>query len=151
AANTPGSPAVAHSLMPQGVLAVRLDDRERAARCYAEFAAFRGLYCFYSIDQVLGTMAIYLGDLAPAPTRAVVGADGLHSMVARAVQAPTYNEHPSLECAYFSYFSGVPVTDVEWCPRPGCMAIAFPTNDGRTMVAAARTNDQFHAYRSDIE
>jgi flavin-dependent dehydrogenase len=113
----------------------------------------------FSVQELLfenGTVVGIRGRDAAGATvtehaRVVIGADGLHSIVARAVQAPTYNDHPSLGCAYFSYFSGVPVTDVEWYPRPGFMAIAFPTNDGRTMVAAVRTNDQFHAYRSDIE
>src|SRR5436190_5037335 len=37
----------------------------------------------------------------------VVGADGRHSRLARAVQAATYNDTPALACYYFSYWSGV--------------------------------------------
>ena len=39
----------------------------------------------------------------------VIGADGKHSLLARAVQAPEYNAVPSLSCFYYTYWSGVPV------------------------------------------
>src|SRR5262249_45443341 len=35
----------------------------------------------------------------------VVGADGMHSLVARSVQAPTYEARPGLTCNYYSYWS----------------------------------------------
>lgn len=42
--------------------------------------------------------------------RLVIGADGLHSLVARAVVAPTAHIRPALTCAYYSYWSGIPLT-----------------------------------------
>jgi 2-polyprenyl-6-methoxyphenol hydroxylase-like FAD-dependent oxidoreductase len=38
----------------------------------------------------------------------VIGADGLYSLVAQAVQAPTYYVKPPLTCSYFTYYSDLP-------------------------------------------
>jgi len=83
--------------------------------------------------------------------RIVIGADGLNSIVAKAVQAPTYHEVPALTCAYYSYWSGLPCAGAELYPRDGRFIIAFPTNDDLTCVAAQWTHKEFHAYRADIE
>ncbi len=40
--------------------------------------------------------------------RVVIGADGLHSLVARAVRPEQYNEKPKLLAAYYTYWSGLP-------------------------------------------
>lgn len=91
------------------------------------------------------------GGAVTEQARIVIGADGMHSVVARAVQAPTYHEQPSYTAGYYSYFSGVRVDDVEWYPRAGQMAIAFPTNNGLACIAAVTSNARFAAYRADIE
>ena len=65
----------------------------------------------------------------------VIGADGLHSIVAKAVQAPRYNERPALTYSYYSYFSDVPMDGIEIWIRPSRAHINFPTNDGLTCVA----------------
>ena len=85
--------------------------------------------------------------------RIVIGADGMHSLVARQVQAPEYNVVPPLACFYLSYWSGVPAQDLEWYPREsaGHLAALFPTNDGMICLTVARRNDAFAQYRSDIE
>ena len=41
--------------------------------------------------------------------RVVVGADGLHSLVARAVRPDQYHDKPRLQCSYYTYFSGLPM------------------------------------------
>ena len=41
--------------------------------------------------------------------RVVVGADGRHSLMARAVQPEQYREKPPLLAAYYSYWSGLPM------------------------------------------
>ena len=43
--------------------------------------------------------------------RVVVGADGRRSLVARAVAASAYRARPALTCAYYSYWSDVPVEE----------------------------------------
>ena len=45
--------------------------------------------------------------------RLVIGADGLHSLVARAVDAHTYDAEPPIECLYYAYWSGLPTEGVE--------------------------------------
>ena len=83
--------------------------------------------------------------------RIVIGADGRNSLVARSVEAPTYNEHPSLTCAYYSYWSGVEIEAAELYARPGHMVIAAPTNDGQMFTIVYWPNREFHRVRADIE
>ena len=40
--------------------------------------------------------------------RVVIGADGKHSLVAKAVQPERYNEVPALTPSYYAYWSGLP-------------------------------------------
>ncbi|HXF64695.1 MAG TPA: NAD(P)/FAD-dependent oxidoreductase [Caldilineaceae bacterium] len=83
--------------------------------------------------------------------RIVIGADGLRSLVARSVQAPTYHARPALACAFYTYWSDVPLQGAELYPRPGRMVIAGPTNDGQTIVIAYWPKAMFHQVRADIE
>lgn len=103
-------------------------------------------------DRVVGIRGHGRGrSLVAERARIVIGADGLHSLVARAVGAPTYNQWPSLTCAYYSYWSGVPVDGAELHPRPGRMILAGQTNDGQTMAIVYWPSAAFHEVRSDIE
>jgi 2-polyprenyl-6-methoxyphenol hydroxylase-like FAD-dependent oxidoreductase len=81
----------------------------------------------------------------------VIGADGMRSLVAREVSAPSYREHPSYTSYYFAYWSGVPLEHVELYVRPNRIIIAFPTNDGDTCILVGWTNAEFHEYRANIE
>jgi flavin-dependent dehydrogenase len=82
----------------------------------------------------------------------VIGADGAHSLVAKAVSAPRYDERPALTFAYNSYFSGVPMAGTEVWIRPGeRIYINFPTNNDLTCVAMQAPIAGFHAFRADIE
>jgi 2-polyprenyl-6-methoxyphenol hydroxylase-like FAD-dependent oxidoreductase len=83
--------------------------------------------------------------------RMVIGADGLHSFVARSVEAQVYNLTPALTCAYYTYWSDLPVEGAELYPRPERMLIAAPTNDGLTLTIAYWPLAEFHAVRADIE
>ncbi len=83
--------------------------------------------------------------------RIVIGADGLHSPVARSVQAPVYNLTPALTCAYYTYWSDVPIQGGELYPRPDRMIVAAPTNDGQTLAIVFWPQADFHAVRADIE
>ena len=83
--------------------------------------------------------------------RVVIGADGMRSLLARTVEAPTYNDRPSLTCAYFSYFSGLALRGVEFYPRPGATIITFPTNDGLAVVLVEWPNHEFPRVRADLE
>lgn len=81
----------------------------------------------------------------------VIGADGLHSLVARRLGAPTYDEHPTLTCAYYSYWSGVELDHAELYPRPGRAIIAAPTNDGQIFTIVYWPASELRRVRSDVE
>ncbi len=59
-------------------------------------------------DTVAGIRAGGNGSLITEEARVVIGADGLHSTVARGVNAAEYNTIPSLTFGYYAYWSGVP-------------------------------------------
>jgi flavin-dependent dehydrogenase len=83
--------------------------------------------------------------------RIVIGADGMHSRVAKAVKAEVYNERPSLSCAYYAYWDGVAIAGAEIYPRPGRAMIAFPTNDKLTCVLVQCAAADGAQFRRDIE
>jgi 2-polyprenyl-6-methoxyphenol hydroxylase-like FAD-dependent oxidoreductase len=103
-------------------------------------------------DRVTGIRGHAVGGaMVTEESQIVIGADGLRSLVARSVQAPTYNAHPALTCAYYTYWSDVPVEDVELYARPNHMLIAAPTNDGQTLTISYWPIADFHQVRDDIE
>ena len=81
----------------------------------------------------------------------VVGADGMTSGIADAVGAAMSPSHPSLTCGFYAYWSGVPTDGVEFYVRAGRDILVFPTHDGLTCVWVGRANEQWPAYRADIE
>jgi 2-polyprenyl-6-methoxyphenol hydroxylase-like FAD-dependent oxidoreductase len=84
--------------------------------------------------------------------KVVIGADGVHSFVAKSVAAPEYNTIPPLVTFYYSYFSGIDAEDLEqYVGSPNEGAAYFPTNDGLTLIAAAWQSHRFPEIRQDIE
>jgi flavin-dependent dehydrogenase len=83
--------------------------------------------------------------------RWVVGAEGHHSLVARAVGAPKYRERAALTGGYYSYWSDVGLAGAEVHVSDRGGVLAFPTNDGLVCVAAGRPRAEFHAYRASID
>jgi flavin-dependent dehydrogenase len=82
----------------------------------------------------------------------VVGADGLHSCVARAVRAQRYHEKPHLLCGYYAYWSGLPMDGwFETYDRPHRGFAAWPTNDDLTLVIGGWPHREFAANRRDLE
>jgi 2-polyprenyl-6-methoxyphenol hydroxylase-like FAD-dependent oxidoreductase len=81
----------------------------------------------------------------------VIGADGLRSFVARSVQAPSYNARPALTCAYYSYWSDLPLAGAELYPRPNQMIAVGPTNDNLSSITIIWPSAAFHKVRADIE
>lgn len=91
------------------------------------------------------------GTTVTEQARIVIGADGIHSLVAQQVGAATYNTKPALQCAYYSYWSGVPLDGVEFYPREHRGIGILPTHDGLATIIVGWPHEEFHTYRSDIE
>lgn len=83
--------------------------------------------------------------------RVVVGADGRHSLVARAVRASRYHEQPTIAVGYYAYWSGLPAHGFEAYIRPPRAFGVAPTNDDLTMVVVNWPRAEFAANRGDIE
>ena len=92
------------------------------------------------------------GKPATERARIVIGADGLHSTVARAVDAAKYHEKPPLLAAYYTYWSGLPMEGrFETYLRPDRGIAAWPTHDGLTLLIAGWPYAEFDANKTDIE
>ncbi|HSB24670.1 MAG TPA: NAD(P)/FAD-dependent oxidoreductase [Burkholderiaceae bacterium] len=84
--------------------------------------------------------------------RIVVGADGRHSFVARAVRADAYRERTPLLAAYYSYWSGLPMNGrFETRIRPERGFAAAPTHDGLTMLVGGWPHRELDAHKGDAE
>ncbi len=91
------------------------------------------------------------GELVTEKATMVIGADGMRSLLAREVQAPTYHTRPALNCAYYAYWSGIPLQGGEIYNREHCTIFAFPTNDNLTCLVIEWSLDQFLAIRTDVK
>jgi 2-polyprenyl-6-methoxyphenol hydroxylase-like FAD-dependent oxidoreductase len=81
----------------------------------------------------------------------VVGADGLHSTVARLVSAPVYRDRGVLAASYYTYWSGVPTDGVEVYVRDRRSWGMLPTHDGLTVLPLSWPRAEFEANRRDVE
>jgi len=92
------------------------------------------------------------GQTVTEHARVVVGADGLYSLVARAVAPEQYNEKPQLEAGYYTYWSGLPMNGrFEAFDRDDRAWAAWPTNDDLTLVIVGWPFAQFEANKADVE
>jgi flavin-dependent dehydrogenase len=83
--------------------------------------------------------------------RVVIGADGVHSLVAKAVGAEEYDSTPLLSTTFYSYYSGFDALDLEEYIRDGVAAGCFPTNDGLTLIVVVWPTHRFQEIRADVE
>jgi flavin-dependent dehydrogenase len=84
--------------------------------------------------------------------RLTIGADGLHSIVARQVKPEEYDTIPSLTFAYYTYWSGVSDPDMHiYFFEDAQGVLIFPTHDGRHCIGVGGKVDGFEAFRKDIE
>ncbi len=83
--------------------------------------------------------------------RAVVGADGRHSLIAAEAGAEMYGYEPPLTFVYYSYWSGVPTLSPSYHMRQGRLILRWPTNNGLTCVYVGGHQSEFAEFRRDIE
>jgi flavin-dependent dehydrogenase len=83
--------------------------------------------------------------------RVVIGADGRASRVARVVRPHEYNAKPPLQCGYYTFWSGLPVSGFEVFVRERRGFAAIPTHDGLTLVVAGWPIDELKTNRRDVE
>jgi len=82
--------------------------------------------------------------------RVVVGADGLHSLVAKSVAAPQYRDKPPLEAGYYTYWSGLEMAGrFEAYDRGNRAWAAWPTHDDLTVVVLSWPIAEFDANKKD--
>jgi flavin-dependent dehydrogenase len=83
--------------------------------------------------------------------RVVIGADGRHSLVAKAVRPEQYNEKPPLESGYYTYWSNLPAEGFEVYIRPHRGWGVVPTHDDLTLVIIGWPYAEFDSNRKDVE
>ncbi|HET7483011.1 MAG TPA: NAD(P)/FAD-dependent oxidoreductase [Actinomycetota bacterium] len=86
-------------------------------------------------DRVVGVRGHDSTGTFEERARFVIGADGRHSVVARAVQPPAERLEPIEGGGFYSYWSGVDCSGAELFTHSEGFTVAFPTNDGLTTVA----------------
>jgi flavin-dependent dehydrogenase len=91
------------------------------------------------------------GSTTTESARVVIGADGLHSVVARTAPADEYNVRPAFAFLYYSYWSGVDLAGLEYHVRDGFGGGALPTNDGLAYIIVAARIDGFSRFKADVE
>ncbi len=103
-------------------------------------------------DRVVGVRGRERGG-RPVDERArlVIGADGKHSLVAKAVGAVASHEQAPLAVAYYTYWDGVPTDGGELHSGPHRAVGVWPTNDGLVMTFVAAPIAEFGAFRANPE
>ncbi len=85
-----------------------------------------------------------------ARTKAVVGADGVHSFVAKQVDVQTEHTEPVNRAMYYAYFRGVEWNEgpaAEFHYRGNYLAYVMPCDDGLTLLAASVPIEDFAAFK----
>ncbi|HEY7400361.1 MAG TPA: NAD(P)/FAD-dependent oxidoreductase [Actinomycetota bacterium] len=81
----------------------------------------------------------------------VVGADGKHSLVARAFEASITREAASTSMASYTYFEDLPLAGGEIYSRDRRSAGLWPTNDGLALSFISWPVEEFEEFRADPE
>jgi hypothetical protein len=90
-----------------------------------------------------------VGRIRCCEPRSSLGADGLHSTVARSTGANAYREHPALTGVLYSYWSGLSHFGARFYARPGQLILVWPTNDDLTCIYVAWPHQMFRQVRKD--
>jgi len=104
--------------------------------------------------QVVGVAWVEPSGRGEAKARVVVGADGLHSFVAKEVGAIAEHEEPVHRAMYYAYYRGVEPTDgpaAEFHYRGNALVYCFPCDDDLTLLAASVPIARFGEFKHDPE
>jgi flavin-dependent dehydrogenase len=102
-------------------------------------------------DRVTGIRGRCKGRMLTEKARIVIGADGMFSMVAKAVQAPAYRSSPPLEGSWYAYWSGVPMQGWHLWLRPHRVIFAYNTNHDLTLIGVAFPARELPEVRKNVE
>lgn len=91
------------------------------------------------------------GDDISDTARMTIGADGMHSLIARAAHAPEYNTKPPIQGPYFAYWSGVRMTGFEFYPGLYRGAFGWMTNDNLALIGVGFVAKDHPTVRANIE
>ncbi|MCI0543646.1 MAG: NAD(P)/FAD-dependent oxidoreductase [Actinobacteria bacterium] len=83
--------------------------------------------------------------------RMVIGADGVHSRIARRVNSRIQHHHPPRNTIHYAYYTGIETPGFWFQFTPGVNAGVIPTNNGEACVFVGRPVDRLEAFRSDPE
>jgi len=100
---------------------------------------------------VAGIRGQHKGTVVTEKARIIIGADGMFSMVAKAVKAPEYKSQPGLEGSWYAYWSGVPMKGWHLWLRPNRVVFSYNTNDNLTLIGVAFPAREIDAVRSNVE
>jgi flavin-dependent dehydrogenase len=91
------------------------------------------------------------GESIAEHARVVIGADGRHSRVAKAVRPEQYHEKPPLESGYYTYWSNLPAEGFETYIRSHRGWGVIPTHDDLTLVIVGWPYAEFESNKRDVE
>ena len=126
---------------------------DAAAEAGAEVReAFTVEEILFEDGRVTGVRGHTRGDEAVVErARVVIGADGRHSLVAKAVRPEQYNDKAPLQAGYYTYWSDLPAKSFEVYIREHRGWGVVPTHDGLTLVVIGWPYAQFEASKKDVE
>jgi flavin-dependent dehydrogenase len=101
--------------------------------------------------QVTGIRGRHKGGVVTEKARITIGADGMFSTVAKAVQAPEYKRQPGLEGSWYAYWSGVPAKGWHMWLRRNRSIFSYKTNDDLTLIGVAFPVRELAAVRANVE
>src|SRR4029434_8573135 len=93
--------------------------------------------------RAVGISAVEGGRRRHLDADIVIGADGLHSTIARQVRAPRLAEGRHATAVLYGYWEGLSADEYRWWFKPGVSMGSIPTNDGATCVFVSVPSARF--------
>lgn len=101
--------------------------------------------------RVAGARWSEAGQVNEARARAVVGADGFYSSIAKALEPAYENHFPVRRCMYYTYFSGIePLDEASFAEHHfvgDSLTYIFPTGANLTLVAVSMPISEFASFK----